>query len=760
MNVLVLGSGGREHAILKHILKNNPVSLFCVGDNRNPGILDIVKKFELYKNNDTLKRFCLENKIYFVVVGPEKYLASGVCDCLESAGIICIGPTKSNARIETDKHYARELLTQNGLEYINPKYRIFKSLETSTEIKEYYELCKSMEFNYVIKPTGLTGGKGVKISNIHFQNHLEGLTYCQEILDSKQNVIIEEKLDGNEFTLMSYTDGITTSHMPAVIDFKLLDSENSGPNTGSMGCITYSDHKTPFLSVDDINECQTINSKVVQFLGESNKTCYKGILYGGFIKCKNNTIKLIEYNARYGDPEAINCIELLKTNLLDIYKAIGDQKLSEIDIVYENTNIVSKYLVPDFYPDLKDKKYVIDFNWYTKNKNNIIFASVNKHKKEVFYSTKSRSIVFFKKGEDINQLSIYINEHIKHSNFKFRKDIGLLNKIDYTKSGVDIDLSARIIRNLSSVISHTHNENCLHRSGAFNGCVKLSNYKSPVLISSIDGVGTKPSFLCKITHRAYNITGQDIVAHSINDILVQRAKPLYFLDYIACDHLNPKNIEDVIKGISKICKKYSCPLIGGETAEMPDTYNKHKIDVAGCITGVAEEENLIDGKKNITIGDHVIGLYSEGLHTNGFSLIRKLFTEPQELEEDFKEWLCQPHKCYLDEITLLDEITIHGMVHITGGGIIENPPRVLPKDTQMCIFRKYLFNNYFNKIQDTSSLDETQMLKIFNCGIGFMIILDDENYHKLEDIYTRHNITFCKLGYITKKNNDNDIIII
>ena len=204
---------------------------------------------------------------------------------------------------------------------------------------------------------------------------------------------------------------------------------------------------------------------------------------------------------------------------------------------------------------------------------------------------------FLKKGDNINSISLYINENINHKNFKYREDIGLSDSINYKNSGVDIDLSAEIINNLKPVISQTHNENCLHRFGAFNGCVKISNYKNPILISSIDGVGTKPSFLCKITDKAYDITGQDIVAHSINDILVQRAKPLYFLDYIACDRLNEQNIQDVIKGISKLCTKYKCPLIGGETAEMPDTYNKHKIDVAGCITGIAEENNIIDGKK-------------------------------------------------------------------------------------------------------------------------------------------------------------------
>ena len=141
--------------------------------------------------------------------------------------------------------------------------------------------------------------------------------------------------------------------------------------------------------------------------------------------------------------------------------------------------------------------------------------------------------------------------------------------------------------------------------------------------------------------------------------------------------------------------------------------------------------------KNIKNGDRVLGLYSEGLHTNGFSLIRKLFPDPENLEPEFKQWLSQPHKCYLDEINLLDEININGMVHITGGGIIDNPPRVLSDDKQMCIYRKYLYNSYFNFIKNKSCLDEQQMLKIFNCGIGYMIILDEENCSKAEYIYKK-----------------------
>ena len=751
MSWLVVGSCAREHAILKKLKNdNNDIKLYCVGDNKNPGILSIVEKFAFLINLSVLLKFCKKFKIKYAIVGPEKYISMGITDFLNSNGVNCIGPGKDMARIETNKFYARSLIGNNYMNYYNPIYKHFTSLNTPDKIHKYYNFCKKLNFNYVIKPTGLCTGKGVKVSGVHFTNDLEGLIYSLDILKKKQTVLIEEKLEGDEFSLMSYSDGEYLSHMPVVTDFKLL-GENTGPNTGSMGCVSYSSHGAPFLTESDIITAKEINCRTVQLLNKDNKGKYKGILYGSYIKCYSGQIKIIEFNARYGDPECINTLELLESSLYDIYNNIFKETLLYITPIYSKTNIVSKYLVPDYYPEKNDIVYEIDNKWYDANKQNIICSSINEYK-SLKFSTASRTLVYFGTGNDINSISEKINSHIGIKHFKFRPDIGLSKTpITYKGSGVDIEKSQDIVGSMVPYIKTTLNSNCMHDTGDYSGIIGVPDkYKNPVFISSIDGVGSKPSFLSTITQDAYKIAGEDIVSHSINDILVKGAHPFYFLDYIACEKLNRKHILDIIEGMTKTCRKYRCPLVGGETAEMPNIYNSGEIDIAGCITGIAEKNNIIDGKKNIKLDDHVIGLYSYGLHTNGFSLLRKVFGDKMP-DKPFIDWVKQPHRCYYDEITLLEGVSINAMVHITGGGLIDNPPRVLSDDKCMNIYKEYLLTHYFRYIQLQGNITDEEMYRTFNCGIGFMIVLDEENYHKTKMIFHKNKIEYCRLGYISKK---------
>lgn len=755
MSWLVIGSCARELAIIKKLKKDDPkVKLYCVGNNKNPEILSIVENFSVISNLDNLLKFCKLYKIKYAVIGPEKYLAIGIVDLLESHNIKCIGPSQKLARIETNKFYARQLIEKNGSSPYNPIYKHFTSLNTHEQIKDYYKFCEKLDFKYVIKSTKLCSGKGVKVSGVHFKNDLEGFMYTLDLLNNNHTVLIEEKLEGDEFTLMSYSDGTYFSHMPVITDFKQLEKENS-PNTGSMGCISYSNHRAPFLTESDIVTAREINCKTVEYLTKDNKELYKGIIYGSYIKCYSGEIKIIEFNSRYGDPECINALELLETSLYDIYKGIIYNRLVYITPIYSNLNMVSKYLVPNFYPEKNESIYEIEPNWYNANKSNIILSSVNKYE-NLIISTSSRTLVFFEKGNDLNLISKKINSKLELTNFKFRNDIGLESEEDnsYLGSGVDIDKAQNIVESMSPFIKKTFNNNCFHSIGDYSGIIGIpKQYKEPVFISSIDGVGSKPSFLSKLTKDVYKIAGEDIVAHSINDILVKGADPFYFLDYIACEKLDKTHILDVIEGMSRTCTKYRCPLVGGETAEMPNIYNKNEIDIAGCITGIAEREDIIDGKKNIKVDDHVLGLYSYGLHTNGFSLLRKIFKDV-ELNKSFVDWVKQPHRCYYDEIKLLDDITINGLVHITGGGLIDNPPRVLSDDKCMNIYKENLITQHFSYIQTQGNISDEEMYRTLNCGIGFMIVLDDENYKKAKDIFHKNKIEYCRAGYISKRTGD------
>jgi len=312
-----------------------------------------------------------------------------------------------------------------------------------------------------------------------------------------------------------------------------------------------------------------------------------------------------------------------------------------------------------------------------------------------------------------------------------------MTKIDYKKAGVDIDAGNEAVEYIKEDVKTTFTPNVLAGLGSFGSLFSLktilNNYKDPVLVQSIDGVGTKTIIARKL--EKFDTIGIDLLSACANDILVMGAKPLTFLDYIANEKLNPLIIKEIVAGMAKGCRETNVALVGGETAEMPDTYLKNEHDLVGVITGIVEKDKIITGEK-IQSGDVLIGLPSNGLHTNGYSLARKVFfdiggysihdTIP-DLKKSIGLTLLEPHINYTKHIfSILDSnISVHGIAHITGGGLLENIPRILPEGLGVIIEKKsWPSPPVFSKIQELGSINEKEMFRTFNMGIGMVIILD------------------------------------
>lgn len=306
----------------------------------------------------------------------------------------------------------------------------------------------------------------------------------------------------------------------------------------------------------------------------------------------------------------------------------------------------------------------------------------------------------------------------------------------YKAAGVDIEAGELAVQKMKQYVHETYNENCLTELGSFGGLFKFSftDYKEPVLVSSIDGVGTKVKIASMMNK--YDTVGQDIVNHCIDDILVQGASPLYFMDYFATAKLDPVIASEIVKGMSIACKENGCAILGGETAEMPGVYSKGEFDIAGSIVGIVDRDKIIDGTK-ITSGLSIVGLASSGAHTNGYSLIRKLFFEDNNysvndniegFDKTLGETLLAPHKCYYKTVkTLLDKYNIYGMAHITGGGFYSNIKRILPENVKVIIDKKsWNVPALFKKIQELGNIEDKEMYKAFNMGIGLCIFVDSD----------------------------------
>ncbi|MFC2072508.1 phosphoribosylformylglycinamidine cyclo-ligase [Chloroflexota bacterium] len=303
---------------------------------------------------------------------------------------------------------------------------------------------------------------------------------------------------------------------------------------------------------------------------------------------------------------------------------------------------------------------------------------------------------------------------------------------NYAKAGVDISAATKAKELIGKHARSTLRPEVLGGVGFFGGLFEFKGYKEPVLVSSVDGVGTKLKIASVLAK--HDTIGIDIVNHCVNDILTCGAEPLFFLDYIAMGKLVPEKVEAIAQGLAQACREVGCALIGGETAEMPGLYAEEDYDLAGFIIGIVEKEKIIMGK-TVEIGDTIIGLPSSGLHTNGYSLVRRIFGETKsaldtyypELGRTLGEELLEPHRCYYHQLKPLLPV-IKGLAHITGGGLIGNVPRILPEVMAAQFHRgKWMIPPVFQLIQQQGTVDPQEMYRVFNMGIGMALICSPDN---------------------------------
>ena len=369
--ILVIGSGAREHAIVRALDRSpQEKEIYCLASNMNPGIAEHCDEILIgnFNNPEFVVSYAKEVGATLAIIGPENPLANGVADALWEAGVKVVGPKKDLAQLETSKAFTRDLLKEYDIPG-GPQYETFNSMNG---VADFLNILGE---NYVVKYDGLAGGKGVKVSGDHLHSHEEALAYCQELVEGGGKFVIEEKFIGEEFSLMSFCDGDTLKHMPVVQDHKRAYEGDTGPNTGGMGTYSDANHSLPFMADDDITQAHNINIQTAMAVKDKFGEGYKGILYGGFMATATG-VKLIEYNARFGDPEAMNVLSLLEADFIDICNGIADGTLDKVDVRFQNKATVCKYAVPDGYPDNPIKGKSVDVS-QIENPDGLFYASVD-----------------------------------------------------------------------------------------------------------------------------------------------------------------------------------------------------------------------------------------------------------------------------------------------------------------------------------------------------------------------------------------------
>lgn len=750
--VIVFGSGGREYSIIKRLYddskkKNIDIKIICIQTNVNDKIREYASTIVTTLADDKILNNIIEGllnsyNVFLGIVGGEDFLVKNVQQIFYAKNIPILGPSLYCSQLETSKFFCRSFIEKiPEIIGVNPQHSVFKN---RTEFINNIHNITETYGDYVIKKDGLHRGKGVYVQGVDFDNTNESISQLN--LDSSI-LLIEEKFVGEEYSLMSLVDyNNNIVHFPPIRDYKRLEDNDIGCNTGGMGCVIDSNNSLPFLNKEDIQFSKKINETILNNLEKSGNP-YRGILYGSFMKT-NNGIKVIEYNCRFGDPECIIALNLLQDNFYDVCKDYCSGTLKPLN--FSQDACICVYIVPKSYCRSRELDDYYKYDLYlneslnsnaanNSNQINITYSNIEVSGNHI-YSLNSRCLAVTYSAQTLYNCyqSIYKLLNNIHGNIYYRTDIGKNFLSSYEASGVSISEASKSLNEIKSSILSTYNENVISEFGSFGGEYKLGEY---VLVSSIDGVGTKTVLSKKLRGLDGFINlGRDIVGHSINDILVQGAEPLFFLDYYGCNNLKVDELRQFIKGVSLQCLEYgNIPILGGETAEMSKVYNSECVDLIGCIIGIKNNKFF---KNNITSGDLIINLPSNGPHTNGFTLLNNIINE--NTPRDIVDTLLTPHKCYINEvkefINLFGYDVLHGMCHITGGGLYENLERVVKSNSFKINIDYNRFPEWCKYVSKVGNVSNEEMLKVFNCGYGYILIVSKEIESKLNDFNYDYDI--------------------
>jgi phosphoribosylamine--glycine ligase/phosphoribosylaminoimidazole synthetase len=691
MRVVVIGSGGREHAI----------AWAC----RQHGH-EVTSLPELPGPN--------EPRPDLVIPGPEAALVAGVADECARRGIPCFGPTADLARLESSKGFARELATTLGIP--GPRYARFQSDDRDAAIEWYQKLNSPV----VVKLDGLAGGKGVTVP--------ESAEETIEAINATTGpFVLEEKMSGPECSLIALCDGTTAVALPLAQDHKRIGEGDIGPNTGGMGA--YAPAPVPYTADELV---MVFVQPIVDHFAAAG-TPYVGVLYAGLMLTADGP-RLVEYNVRFGDPEAQAVLPLLDGDLAEIALAATRGRLTDAELSIRPGSACTVVAAAASYPNAPRTGDAVTLPTADQLGGVLLFPAGLVD--GVTSGGRVLSVTGLGKDLGAARANAYAAiDHVAFAGMQYRRDIGWrapgAKLASYAAAGVDIAEGNRAVTQMRRAVERTHGAEVVSGVGSFGGAFSakaIAAMDDPVLVASTDGVGTKVE-LAGSLGRVRGL-GHDIVNHCVGDVFVQSARPLFFLDYIAASMLDADVVADIVSGMAEACAAAGCALLGGETAEMPGVYTDGSFDIAGTLVGVAERKALLP-RPDVAAGDVLIGVASSGPHTNGYSLLRRLFAWipmdviPAGFDRPLGDTLLEPHRNYLP--VLEDAVgtgAVKALAHITGGGFVENVPRVLPSDVDALIhLGSWPVPPLFQLVRElATALDDDELHRTLNMGIGIVVV--------------------------------------
>uniref|UniRef100_A0A8C8JRR8 Trifunctional purine biosynthetic protein adenosine-3 n=1 Tax=Oncorhynchus tshawytscha TaxID=74940 RepID=A0A8C8JRR8_ONCTS len=722
VRLLVIGSGGREHTLAWKLAQSPHIQqvLVAPGNAGTANCGKISNSEVSVSNHSILAQFCKEHSVGLVVVGPEVPLAA-----------------VQAAQLEASKSFSKAFMDRHGIPTAN-----WCSFTDPHEACSYIRTASFPAL--VVKASGLAAGKGVIVAKDQEEA-------CQAVLDimkdktfgsAGETVVVEELLEGEEVSCLCFSDGCSVSPMPPAQDHKRLQDGDLGPNTGGMGAYC----PTPQVSQELLQQIrETVLQKTVDGMKEEG-TPYVGVLYAGLMLTKQG-LKVLEFNCRFGDPECQVLMPLLKSDLYEVLQSTLEGKLaSSPPEWHQDRSAVTVVMASPGYPG-SYKKGVAITGRYASETGVQVFHAGTSLKEGGVVSSGGRVLTVTAVRSSLEMALHAANRGVAAVGFPgavYRRDIGHRGiahltqhsrGLTYKDSGVDIAAGNRLVDMIKPFAKATSRSGCNAELGGFAGLfdLKAAGFIDPILVSGTDGVGTKLTIAQAC--QQHSTLGQDLVAMCVNDVLAQGAEPLFFLDYFSCGRLDVGVASAVIRGVAEACGLAGCALLGGETAEMPGVYGPGEYDLAGFCVGAVERGALLPRLGDICEGDLLIGVASSGVHSNGFSLVRKVleragvtYSSPAPFGKPGQtvgEVLLTPTKIYSRLLLpILRSGAIKAYAHITGGGLLENIPRVLPQELSVDLdASRWIIPPVFSWLQEEGGLCEEEMGRTFNCGLGAVLVV-------------------------------------
>lgn len=778
LNLLVLGNGGREHAIVWKLSQSKSVAHIYVapgngGTDLLPNVTNVAISSDK-KDFEKLVAFAQEKEIDLVIPGPEQPLVDGVASYFKKVGIPVFGPSAKAAYMEGSKTFSKDFMAKHNL-----PTAAFKNFTDYEAAKAYVQ---SVSHNVVIKASGIAAGKGVLIPTTKEEaiDALKQVMVDKEFGSAGDEVVVEEFLEGDEISILTLSDGYSYYNLPPAQDHKRIGNGDTGLNTGGMGTYAPAPVATPSLlkEIDD-----TIIKPSIDGMRKDGFP-FVGVLFTGIIVTATGP-KILEYNVRFGDPETQSVLPLLTedTDLAQVFLAAAEGRLDSVEIkTKQNTFATTVVIAAGGYPESykKGDKITVDEDIEAL----VFHAGTTKKEDGAIYTNGGRVIAATatastlqdavkKAYEGVDKIHFdnkYNRTDIAHR--AFRDANKAEEGLTYATAGVSVDNGNLLVENIKAMVKSTRRPGADSDIGGFGGVFDLSaaGYQTDetLLVAATDGVGTKLR-IAQIMG-LHDTVGIDLVAMNVNDLVVQGAEPLLFLDYFATGKLDINIAADFVKGVADGCKLAGCALVGGETSEMPGMYEPGHYDTNGTAVGAVNRNKVLPKVENMAKGNVILGLKSDGVHSNGFSLVRKIIetygfsytdSAPWKPETTIGEELLVPTRIYVKQLLKpIQKDLILGLAHITGGGLLENIPRALPKHLSARVDMSTIeVPEIFKWFGSTAKVPVNDWLKTFNVGVGMIAIVEKENVAEVKRLLEEAGESVYQIGELVERGDDAGTII-